>query len=315
MLYIPPLLVVGIHIFFLVTGVLGNLFILMVHFQYWLKTKDFNPAMTIINSITLINIFFQGAIAFNEITNYMFLEFYLQLWVVVPLVIIMSSLSFSSLWCSTCLCFYYCIKIVNFSGSFFYKLKAKVPLFVPWFLIISIAASWSLGVPAYWDLYTDYEPVPTLTATNLTLTYSCKLKSRCQCLFQTYMIFAAAAFAIIFITAGAIVTSLCKHMIRMKKNNGGSGNSRIQSHLSAAKTVTSLLLLYLLFYGFLSTIFIEAKGVGNFIFVFSFLMIASFPTFNSIILIMGNRKISNSLKTLLGMRPLAVNTEITVTTI
>ncbi|KAM3913990.1 taste receptor type 2 member 2-like [Leptodactylus fuscus] len=314
MFSINPFWVVGIHIFFLVTGVLGNLFILMVHFQDWLKTQDFNPAMTIINSIALINIFFQGAIAFNEITTFMFLEFYVQVWVVNPLVVIMSSLSFSSLWCSTCLCFYYCIKIVNFSGSFFYKLKAKVPLFVPWFLIISIAASWSLGVPAYWDLYTDYEPVTTFTATNVTLTFFYSLKSRCKCLFHMYMIVAAVAFTIIFITAGAIVTSLCKHMIRMKKNNGGSGSSRIQSHLSAAKTVTSLLLLYLMFYGFLSSIFIEVRNAGSFIFVFSFFVVSSFPTLNSIILILGNRKLSNSLKKLLGMRPHTTNADVTVTT-
>ncbi|XP_056388318.1 taste receptor type 2 member 9-like [Hyla sarda] len=304
------LLLVGIHISFLLTGLLGNLFILIVHLLDWCKTHDYNPSILIINSIALINIFYQGAITFNVVTVFMFLDFYVQVWVVNPLVVIMSSLAFSSLWCSTCLCFYYCIKIVNFQGSFFYKLKAKVAVFMPWLLFISIAASWLVGVPAYWDLYMDIKP---LTAGNVTM-FSLIVKSRCTCLFQIYSFFAAISFAIIFTTAGAIVTSLCKHMIRMKKNNEGSGNSRIHSHLLAAKTVTSLLLLYLIFYGFLSSLFNEVGNTSSLTFDISFVVCSSFPTFNSIILIMGNRKLSNSLKELLCMRHHAANTEVTVTT-
>ncbi|XP_069837932.1 taste receptor type 2 member 40-like [Dendropsophus ebraccatus] len=306
-----PILQVGIHIFFLVTGVLGNLFILIVYFSDWVKTHDVNPSTLIISSIAVINIFYQGTITFNEITNLMFMEFYGQVWVVIPLVAIMCSLAFSSLWCSTCLCFYYCIKIVNFQGSFFYKLKAKVAVIVPWLLIISIAASWSFGVPAYWDLYTD---IKVVTARNVTSLLSFAVRSRCKCLFQIYTMIAAIAFAIIFITAGAIVTSLCKHMIRMKKNNEGSGNSRIHSHLLAAKTVTSLLVLYLIFYGFLSSLFNEAENAGTLMFDLSFMVVSSFSTFNSITLILGNPKLSNSLKKLLCMRPHTAHTEVPVTT-
>ncbi|XP_044156168.1 taste receptor type 2 member 9-like [Bufo gargarizans] len=314
MSFIGPHLAVGIHTLFLVTGVLANLFILIVNFQDWLKTHDSNPATLIINSIALINLFFQGAVAFNEVASFMFVEFYIQVWVVNPLVIIMSSLAFSSLWCSTCLCFYYFIKIINFSSSFFHKLKAKIPAVVPWLLIISVAVSWSVGVPAYWDLYMDIKPMPALTAHNATLLFSATLKSKCKCLFEMYMLFAALAFSIIFITAGSIITSLCKHMIRMKKSNEGSGNSRIHSHLSAAKTVTSLLLLYLIFFGFLSSLFSEVENARSLIFFLSFIVVSSFPTFNSIILIMGNRKLSNSMKNLLCMRLTAANTEVTITT-
>ncbi|KAM4031630.1 LOW QUALITY PROTEIN: taste receptor type 2 member 9-like [Anomaloglossus baeobatrachus] len=309
---IGPLSEVGIYIFFLVTGVIGNLFILTVHFLDWLRTRDFNPSILIINSISLINIIFQGAITFDRITFFMFVGFYIQDWVVKPLVVILSSLAFSSLWSSTCLCFYYCIKIANFNGSFFYKVKAKAPVIVPWLLIICIAASWAVGVSAYLDLYMDIKPVTALIAGNITLIFSYSLRSRCRCIYHIYMLFAAVAFVIIFLTAGAIVASLCKHMIRMKKNNDASGNSRIHSHLSATKTVI-LLLLYLIFYGFLSSLFSEVENYGNFIFLISYIVVSGFPTFNSIILIMGNRKLSDSVKRLLCMRP-QTNTEVTITT-
>ncbi|KAG8547850.1 hypothetical protein GDO81_027311 [Engystomops pustulosus] len=314
MYFINPLIVVGIHISFLVTGILGNLFILIVNFHNWLKTQDFNPSMLIINSIAIIDIFLQGAIVFHVVTNFLFLEFYIQAWVVKPLVAILISLTFSSLWCSTCLCFYYCIKIVNIGGSFYYKLKARFPVFVPWILITSIATSWLVGLPIYWDLYMDIRPLTDLTAANVTLIFTATIKSRCECIFQTYNLLAGVTLAAILVTAGAIVISLCKHMIRMKKNSEGSGNSRLRSHLSATKTVTSLLLQYLIFYGFLSSIFIELDNPGGFIFLFSFIVVSTFPTLNSMILITGNRKLSNSLKKLLGVRAHTANTEVTVTT-
>ncbi|XP_075207774.1 taste receptor type 2 member 9-like [Anomaloglossus baeobatrachus] len=261
---IGPLSEVGIYIFFLVTGVIGNLFILTVHFLDWLRTRDFNPSILIINSISLINIIFQGAITFDRITFFMFVGFYIQDWVVKPLVVILSSLAFSSLWSSTCLCFYYCIKIANFNGSFFYKVKAKAPVIVPWLLIICIAASWAVGVSAYLDLYMDIKPVTALIAGNITLIFSYSLRSRCRCIYHIYML-------------------------------------------------NFLLLLYLIFYGFLSSLFSEVENYGNFIFLISYIVVSGFPTFNSIILIMGNRKLSDSVKRLLCMRP-QTNTEVTITT-
>ncbi|KAM4034421.1 taste receptor type 2 member 40-like [Anomaloglossus baeobatrachus] len=309
---IETLVTVGIYICFLVTGVIGNQFILTVHFLDWLKTRDSNPSILIINIISLINIFFQGTITFYRITTLMFLEFFRQGLVAFPLITVLISLAFSSLWSSTCLCFYYCIKIANFGGSFFYKLKTKAPVFMPWLLIISMVVSWSLGLAAYLDLYIDMTPVTVLATGNITSIFSFNFKSRCKCLFRVFMLAAAVAFVIIFLTAGAIVTSLCKHMIRMKKSNEGSGNSRINSHLSAAKTVTSLLLLYLLFYGCMSSVFMALENDNGLIFALSFIVGSGFPTINSIILIAGNHKLLSNFKKLFGMKP--VITEDTVTT-
>ncbi|XP_018422133.1 PREDICTED: taste receptor type 2 member 39-like [Nanorana parkeri] len=310
---LTPVVGVTVHSVICLIGLIGNAFILIVHFLDWLKTYEFNPCDIIINSISISNMFLQAAILFNEVCYYMFLLFYAQKFVINSTVVIMASLAFCSLWCSTCLCFYYCVKITNFSGTLFHKLKSKLPRMVPWMLIISIAMSSAAGIPAYWDLYLDIPTRPINFTRNMTLTMSFNLKSRCNCLYQFYMLFSGVAFVIIFFTAGAIITSLCKHMIRMRQNSEGSGTGKINSHLSAAKTVTSLLLLYLIFYGTLNLIFNDSSSeVGSLLFSFCFIVVASFPTINSIILIMGNRKLTNVFKKLLGIRSVAgSNSEVT----
>ncbi|KAM4034424.1 taste receptor type 2 member 40-like [Anomaloglossus baeobatrachus] len=230
----------------------------------------------------------------------------------------MSSLSFSSLWCSTVLCFYYCVKIVNFTGSFFRKLKANLPVLVPWMIFFSILISLAAGLPSYWDLYRVIE-IPFYAFANntgnRTVMFSLKYRSKCNCLFNMYMLLSGVAFVIIFFTAGGIVSSLCMHMMRMKHSNEGSGGGKINSHLSAAKTVTSLLLLYLFFYGALNLIFNDTTEIGSLTFSMCFLAVSSFPTLNAIILIQGNGKLTNMCKRILGIKSgTAGNTEVTVTT-
>ncbi|XP_056388315.1 taste receptor type 2 member 7-like [Hyla sarda] len=313
MSYIADIYVL-IHCIFLVTGVTGNSFILIVHLTDWLRTHDHNPCNLILNGIGISNLLLQGSVVFQEITFFLYPDYYFEDWVIYMVIALQATYSFSSLWCSTCLCFYYFVKIVNLRGTLFYKLKAKLSTLVPWLLVFSVILSWFAGMPAYWDLYLDIS-LSTLNITgNLTTLVSAKYSSRCNCLFQVFNVVASAAFIIIFLTAGAIIASLCKHMLRMKQNSDGPGHSKIRSHLSAAKTVTLLLIFYLIFYSSFTVIYNPVGFPDDLTMTFCLIIVSFFPTVNSVILIFGNRKLTNILKKLLGMQPSVGNTEVTVTT-
>ncbi|KAM4034420.1 LOW QUALITY PROTEIN: taste receptor type 2 member 39-like [Anomaloglossus baeobatrachus] len=298
-----PVLGVIIHSILSLFGFFGNIFILIVHFLDWLKTCELNPCDLIINCIVISNISLQGTVLFNEICFFMFLAFFAQDWVLNALGAIMSSLAFCSLWCSTCLCFYYCVKIINLSGTCFYKMKSALPMMVPWLLVFSIAISWTVGLPAYWDIYRNPSFIFSNSSGNETWITSINLniKSRCNCLFSVYMMVSAVAFTVIFNTAGTIIYSLYMHMKKMKQNSESFGSSKVNSHLSA-ETVTLLLILYLTFYGALNVIFNETTEIGTLIFSLCFIVVSSFPVLNSIILITGNRKLSNAVRKLLGIQ-------------
>ncbi|KAM5140427.1 taste receptor type 2 member 39-like [Mantella aurantiaca] len=297
-----PIFAVVIHCSLFLSGLLGNTFILTVHLVDWWKTRELNSCDVIINCIVISNIALQGTVLTNEVCFFMFVTFYFQDTVVNVLASVMSSLAFCSLWCSTCLCFYYCVKIVNFSGTCFYKLQAKLPVIVPILLALSIVLSWTAGLPAYWDLYLYMAFTNDTFSGNHTHTTYYNIKSRCNCLFQVYMLLSSIAFTIVFNTAGTLIFSLCRHMKRLKKNKEGFSNAKVNTHLSAARTVTFLLTLYLVFYGVLNAIFNETAEIGSLMFSLCFIIISTFPTINSIILITGNRKLANAIKRLLGLK-------------
>ncbi|KAM3913987.1 taste receptor type 2 member 8-like [Leptodactylus fuscus] len=210
-----------VHCIFLVTGVLGNGFILIVHLIDWLQTREPNPCNLILNGIGISNMLLQGSVVFQEITFFLYPDYYFLDWVIYMVIAMQATYSFSSLWCSTCLCFYYFVKIVNLRGTLFYKLKAKLSTLVPWFLAFSVVLSWCAGMPAYWDLYVHVSFTTLNITGNLTTLVSAKYASRCNCMFNLFNGVASIAFVIIFFTAGAIITSLCKHMMRMRQNNEG----------------------------------------------------------------------------------------------
>ncbi|XP_075144219.1 taste receptor type 2 member 40-like [Leptodactylus fuscus] len=312
MFYVNTIILVVLHAILLFTGSAGSLFILVVQFLDWLKTHQLDPIDFIIVFIGLANLFLQGSFSFNAICIFQFVEFYVQVWVVNSLAVIMTSLALSSLWSSTTLCFYYCVKIINLKGTMLYKLKAKLPIIVPWLLVLSNVASWAVALPTYWDVY-RLSPVPTDNATHIQPTYNLNFKSRCDCVFDIFMVYSGVAFMIILFTAGAIIKSLLKHVMEIKKNNKGVRPARISAHISAARTVFSLLIVYLIFYAAINAIFNEVGDVGSAFFSVIFIMACTFPTANAVILIFGNRKLSNKLRYILGVKLVSGNTEVCVT--
>nr|DBA15163.1 TPA: hypothetical protein GDO54_004411 [Pyxicephalus adspersus] len=306
--------VFGIHCILIVTGLSGNIFILIVHLLDWLKTREHNPCNIIINSIGTSNIILQGAVSFQEICFFISPKLFSQVWVSFLIIGIMTSLTLSSLWCATCLCFYYCVKITNINRFMLYKLKAKLAKVVPWLIFFSVVLSWSSGMPAYWDLYFHFSLISGNKTGNVTMLMFYRNGSRCNCFFEMSIFLASFAFAIIILTGGAIITSLCRHMSRMRQNNESWGQSRIQTHLSAVRTVTSLLVLYLVFFIIFTILSNPTSITDDVTITVGFIVVACFPTLNSIILILGNRKPLNTVKKILGMKASMTNTNVSVIT-
>ncbi|KAG8547848.1 hypothetical protein GDO81_027309 [Engystomops pustulosus] len=303
-----------VHCVFLVTGLIGNIFILAVNFMDWLNTREHNPGNLILSGIGISNIFLQGTVVFQEIAFFLYPGFYFKDWVIYVILALQITFSFSSLWCSTCLCFYYCVKIVNLQGKLFYRIKARISTLVSWLLAFSVVLSWSAGLPAYWDLYLLVSITKFNISGNITTEETTKYWSRCNCIFDIYICIASAAFVIISLTGGTIISSLCKHMRRMKQNNEGFGHGKINTHLSAARTVTLLLVVYVIFYGSFTLIYNPLGFPDDITMTLCLILISCFPSINSIILIFGNRKLTNVLRRLFGMQPSGGNTEVNVTT-
>ncbi|OCT71530.1 taste receptor type 2 member 40-like [Xenopus laevis] len=279
---------------FLVFGLAGNMFILLTSFTDWRKTHNTNPYAAITISIGFSNILLQATTFLNEFCIVLSTNVFMQETSIKSFIAIQISLFINSLLFSLCLCFYYCVKILQITQPCFLKMKQEIARITPWFLAVSMLVSFSIGIPSYWDLYW------TLTgATNSSVNWiqmKVKFNRRYQWVFILQMLTSSVALIVFFCLAITILSSLCRHMRRMKHNNAGFNKSSLDVHVSAAKTLTLILLLHLYFFAAICILFNSTLTWGTWFFNLSYIMVTSFPSLNSLILITGNSQLRNTLK-------------------
>uniref|UniRef100_A0A8C5WM61 Taste receptor type 2 n=1 Tax=Leptobrachium leishanense TaxID=445787 RepID=A0A8C5WM61_9ANUR len=266
-----------IYSLLVVAGIIGNLFIFILNVMNW-RRKRLSSFDILVSNISFSNILLHCLITvfcLFAVLSVRWDNFYTSDGTIDTLMF-------------TC-------KFLLFSTCFLW-LKVRLPKTNPGSLLVSLAVS----LPSYWDIHmiliADTHFSGNENDTMFT-TFSYHFESRCHCLLYMYILLSSLAFTMFFFLTLGIIISLCKHMWRIQINNDGV--SSIDAHLTAAKTLTALLLLYIYFFAAVSYLFNISSIGTNPVFFYCLLMISSFPLLNALILIMGNPKLRTSLKNLL----------------
>ncbi|KAG8435606.1 hypothetical protein GDO86_013520 [Hymenochirus boettgeri] len=277
-------------------GIAGNLLILVSNFMEWRRTKDITPYVIILSSIGISNILLQLMTLANQFCIQIQKDF--QEIVILSFIAIMTSLALTSLLFSLCLCFFYCVKIIQINNTLFLKLKKEIPRTIPLLLTLSVLVSLSVGMFSYWDLYQDHVSNANVSSTEPSVDLN--IKSKCQCFFVLLLALSSVALTIFFSLSLAIIISLYRHMRKMKNNRTTEAcKAGLDVHISAAKTLTLLLLLYISFFVELCVLLDISETYGHWYFVLCYILASAFPTLSSLVLIMGNSKLKNSVKIIL----------------
>ncbi|XP_030042718.1 taste receptor type 2 member 40-like [Microcaecilia unicolor] len=226
-----------------IIGVFGNVFIIAVNAQHWVNTQKFSPCDLIVSTMSFSNAMLHSVETANCFLFYLWTNVYYQDHVHKTNYIIGSTLVFSSLWFDTWLCLYFCVKIVSCRKPFFLQLKMKFSKTVPWILLGTILASFIISFPIGWNW-------PRNSSNNLTANISANAlyASHFTNMLSIYLLLCVLAFFIILFSAITILISLFEHVRRIKKTSDDFNSPRLDAQRSAAKTVTSLFALYLIYF-------------------------------------------------------------------
>ncbi|XP_056392736.1 taste receptor type 2 member 40-like [Hyla sarda] len=292
-IYIPPfvgtfLIILMIEIF---TGVLTNVFIVVVNVHVWLRGQSLNSSDHLVVSLALSNFCFSCINASTIVCFIYFYDIFLVDYVFYILYMIMTYSIFSSSWLSAWLCLFFCVKIITYQQGCMAWLKAKITSVVPWLILSSQVFSIASSLPVIWSFTKVYASNSTdqLETNGTSTVVGYKIN-------QTYNLFSIfincfVPFMVVMATTGRIIASLFSHARHMKQNMEDHGPS-LKAHQGAARTMMSLLILYLIFYvvelglGFLSMM--------DPLYWVCFLLIFSFPTLQSVIFIAGNAKLKQT---------------------
>uniref|UniRef100_A0A8C5R866 Taste receptor type 2 n=1 Tax=Leptobrachium leishanense TaxID=445787 RepID=A0A8C5R866_9ANUR len=197
--------------------------------------------------------------------------------------ILVSSIAFSNI-LFQCLAAVFCSAMTV--TSYFLWLKVTLPKNVPWLGCGAAVVSLVTSLTAIFDHSFSMKKIPA--PGNTTMLVYINTKPKCNCFYAIYLLSTSLAFALCFTSVISILVSLYKHVRRMKRSSENNSNQHTVALFGAAKTVTLLLLLYILFYTthFLTLFHIASPGLKGF--WPCSLVLCNFPVLNAVILIQGN---------------------------
>ncbi|KAG8433585.1 hypothetical protein GDO86_017773 [Hymenochirus boettgeri] len=186
-------------------------------------------------------------------------------------------------WLTACLSIYYCLKLVSFSHQFFIQLKCKTSSMVTYLLIVSMLGSCGINIPAVWTVsvntlgnITDFTALGT-TMNLIHLSFSVGFG-------------ACLPTVLTSLCLGLTLTSLLKHVNRMKQNSSMFWNPQLKSHRRACRTVFLLMTLNLAF--FLTVISLVIKNFDEMLWeIIYWSVIMPSPSVQAVILILGNSQL------------------------
>ncbi|XP_069506175.1 taste receptor type 2 member 40-like [Ambystoma mexicanum] len=244
-------------------------------------------------SLALVNILLLFSMSAESLSRILWREMYNR---VFKIFFILGPLfTYSTFWINTWLCVFYCVKIINICHSLLARLKQGISGMVPLLLTWSILASFCTIIPTILSLHEDQFTVNS-TSTNSSLTGTVIRMSLSHKLLMSVM-GCVVPMVLILVSAVLVLTSLYRHTQRMQQNTSGfNGGPSMEAHIRAAKTILSLLALYVCFYvclmmGITDDSWFEETAA---FYIYKSIMLL-YPLVNSLILILGNPKLKEAI--------------------
>ncbi|KAG8560332.1 hypothetical protein GDO81_014926 [Engystomops pustulosus] len=206
--------------------------------------------------------------------------------------ITMSCTLFFSTWLSC----YFCLKIVNLNTRWYIYVQRRFPQIFPWLLLLSVLGSVLCSAPLAFFGGKHVLQNTTVNGLKHLMTRPHLLSS-----LKFYITVCLMWFMLFLSSSCPIVVSLYQHMRRIQVSPPGSTIPTLEPHITAVKTITMLMIINVLYC--FSLIFLLVSGHKL---VFKYVNVTMFNIcflVSFVISIRGNQKVWKKLKVIVGKCP------------
>ncbi|XP_075709269.1 taste receptor type 2 member 40-like [Rhinoderma darwinii] len=269
-------------------GVFANLLIVTVNVVDKVRGRKLNPSDLIMVTLGAFNIFFQFIMLINDYVSFLDNDLYGSEKIYTFFTILLILPIFSSFWITVCLSIYYYLQILIFTHPFLTRLKLGVSRLIPKLLMASVFTSVANGIPAAWYRHKDHLSLNIFTNQSFELTIP---KVNIAYMLPSTIISCSLPLTLIGIANGIIIKTLLSHRHKEDRNANGNLSPRAEARIHAARTIGSLLLLYIAFYVSEVLLFIDTFPRNSPGFCACLMVIYFYPPAQSVVLILGSPKL------------------------
>ncbi|XP_077305981.1 taste receptor type 2 member 9-like [Lithobates pipiens] len=246
-----------------------------------------NPSDLIHLIIGLVNIILQCSLTGQGVAFAFFLPVFLLREVYLPPIFLTSSLIYCSYWLSAWLCVFYCISITNLPHPVFARLKKTFNQS----MYLSMVASFLVTLPTIWTLEINVMKESLGNGSRDSAMVSATFSFSYAFLQAANILGCCLPFLVALVSIVVTVSSLLKHMWKVKRNNSGFGGSKFRAHISAIKTMILFLILFIFFFIDVNLFFMMGINTNNLVTIAAWVIFISFPLAESIIIIQASAKL------------------------
>ncbi|KAF6122045.1 taste 2 receptor member 7 [Phyllostomus discolor] len=283
-------------------GILGNVFIGLINFMDWIKKKKKIASIDLIlTSLAVSRICLLCVILLDYFILVLYPDIYATGKEMRIIDFFWTLTNHVNVWFATCLSIFYFFKIANFCHPFFLWMKWRIDRAIPGILLVCSALSVIISLPVTENLNDDFRLcVKTKVKRNLTL--RCREnKTQYASIKVLLNLLTLFPFSVSLVSFLLLILSLWGHIKQMQLNATGYRDPSTDAHVGAVKAVVSFLLLFIVYsLSFLvatSSYFIPETELAV---VIGELVALIYPSSHSFILILGNNKLRQASRRVLG---------------
>ncbi|XP_053312885.1 taste receptor type 2 member 40-like [Spea bombifrons] len=280
-----------------VMSTVTNCIVVFVNVSEKSKGKSLSSSDIILITLGISNIIFQFIMTANDLMIILWSDVYFSDEIFSIFKSLLYFPIFSSFWFTVCLCVYYCLQIVMFTHPFLTRLKRRIPKLVPCFLVSSVLTSVAISVPAVWSSYRDQ--ITGNVSSNQSLQGNVP-KLSASYLISSNIIGCSLPLMLVAISNGLILRSLVSAGNKAEKISKAN-SPRAEARERAARTVGSLLFLYMSFYISEIMMFADLFPASSPGFCICLMVIYTYSPAQSVILIFGSPKLKKAILNLLRL--------------
>ncbi|XP_053567022.1 taste receptor type 2 member 40-like [Bombina bombina] len=277
------------------TGLFFNGFVVTRNCIWWLQTKKLQTIDIIITSLGLSR-FCLIVINIYNIWSHVF-------WTIANTSLVISAsftvfISYCSIWFSTLLCVFYCVKITNYNYRLFIYVKQNISRILPWLYLVSVTASLICSLP-------DSMLFSSLYTVNSTIAFSNSSVDNVNMdinpfgWFKMALVGSFIPLLMFCFAISLLIASLWNHTRHMNRTDSGFRNPQLDAHFSAIKNMLLFLVLYIIYF-IPAYMWHFVNPAQNMIWISFFrIVFMVYPSLHTVILIFSNIKLKQALMSIM----------------
>ncbi|XP_052028688.1 taste receptor type 2 member 117-like [Apodemus sylvaticus] len=273
----------------LIIGIIGNVFMALVHCMDWVKTQKISLVNQILSALAISRIFHLSLLLVGLVFSFS----YANLPMTSQMIRVINNAWFVtnhfSIWLATCLSVLYFLKIPKFSNSLFLYLKWRVEKVVSLTMLVSLILL--IFNILLMNLVIDI--CKNEYQSNISCSFTSHYYAKChRQVLSLHIIFLSVPYFLSLSTLLLLILSLWTHHKRMQQHVQGCRDTRTVAHVKALQSVIAFFLLYTIFIlSVLVQIWKYELVKKNILAIFYQVIYVAFPSFHSYILIFGDMKL------------------------